>query len=97
MKNNRNGQAEILREDPLEELLGTLSPKHKLLFGICYYTSCRISEALKLEQSDFISDRIIFRAATTKTKKTREKNFRVLAPDPHRFDGRDKDGIGCEG
>ncbi|MBD1804078.1 thermonuclease family protein [Microcoleus sp. FACHB-SPT15] len=26
-----------------------------------------------------------------------EKNFRVLAPDPHRFDGRDKDGIGCEG
>ena len=72
MKNNRNGQAEILREDQLEELLGTLSPKHKLLFGICYYTSCRISEALKLEQSDFISDRIIFRAATTKTKRTRE-------------------------
>ncbi len=25
-----------------------------------------------------------------------ERNFRVLAPDPHRFDGRDKDGIGCE-
>ena len=24
-----------------------------------------------------------------------EKNFRVLSPDPHRFDG-DKDGIGCE-
>jgi len=23
------------------------------------------------------------------------KNFRVLPPDPHRFD-RDKDGIGCE-
>ncbi|MBW4475037.1 MAG: excalibur calcium-binding domain-containing protein [Stenomitos rutilans HA7619-LM2] len=23
------------------------------------------------------------------------KNFRVLSPDPHRFDG-DKDGIGCE-
>jgi hypothetical protein len=23
------------------------------------------------------------------------RNFRVLAPDPHRFDG-DKDGIGCE-
>jgi hypothetical protein len=23
------------------------------------------------------------------------KNFRVLPPDPHRFDG-DKDGIGCE-
>ena len=24
------------------------------------------------------------------------KNFKVLAPDPHRFD-RDKDGVGCEG
>ncbi len=23
------------------------------------------------------------------------RNFRVLAPDPHKFDG-DKDGIGCE-
>ncbi len=24
------------------------------------------------------------------------RNFRVLPPDPHRFDGKDKDGIGCE-
>ena len=24
------------------------------------------------------------------------RNFRVLPPDPHRFDGRDQDGIGCE-
>jgi integrase/recombinase XerD len=72
MKHNRNGQAEILKEDQLEELLNTFVPKHKLLFAICYYTSCRISEALKLERSDFISDRIIFRAATTKTKRTRE-------------------------
>jgi micrococcal nuclease len=24
-----------------------------------------------------------------------QRNFRVLAPDPHKFDG-DKDGIGCE-
>ncbi len=24
------------------------------------------------------------------------RNFRVLQPDPHRFDGRDNDGIGCE-
>ncbi len=72
MKNNRNGQAEILKEEQLEELLGTLSPNHKLLFAICYYTSCRISEALKLERSDFISDRLVFRASTTKTKKTRK-------------------------
>jgi endonuclease YncB( thermonuclease family) len=24
------------------------------------------------------------------------RNFRVLPPDPHRFDGRDDDGVGCE-
>jgi hypothetical protein len=24
------------------------------------------------------------------------RNFKVLPPDPHRFDGRDNDGIGCE-
>jgi micrococcal nuclease len=23
-------------------------------------------------------------------------SFRVLPPDPHRFDGRDDDGLGCE-
>ena len=26
-----------------------------------------------------------------------ERRFRVLAPDPHRFDGNDRDGLGCEG
>lgn len=24
------------------------------------------------------------------------RNFKVLSPDPHNFDGKDKDGIGCE-
>jgi micrococcal nuclease len=24
------------------------------------------------------------------------RNFRVLSPDPHGFDGSDHDGIGCE-
>lgn len=24
------------------------------------------------------------------------KNFKVLPPDPHNFDGKDKDGVGCE-
>jgi micrococcal nuclease len=24
------------------------------------------------------------------------KRFKVLPPDPHGFDGRDQDGIGCE-
>lgn len=72
MKNNRNGQAEVLNEQQITELLNYLLPKYKLLFGICYYTSCRIAEALQLQRSDFIADRIVFRAQTTKTKKTRE-------------------------
>lgn len=84
MKNNRNGQAQVLTEPQLEELFSVLSPKHKLLCAICYYTSCRISEALQLQRSDIISDRIVFRARTTKTKKTREvkiprKLARILA------------------
>lgn len=72
MKNNRNGQSQVLSDNQLEELLSVLSPKYKLLFAICYYTSCRVSEALQLKRSDIIGDRIVFRAATTKTKKTRE-------------------------
>jgi len=72
MKNNRNGQAEILKEEQLEELFSVVSPKHKLLFSICYYTSCRVSEALQLQRADIINNWIVFRAITTKTKKTRE-------------------------
>lgn len=72
MKNNRNGQAETLSEDQLAELFSVLPPNHKLLFAICYFTSCRVSEALQLHWSDLIGDRIVFRAATTKTKRTRD-------------------------
>ena len=72
MKHNRNGQAEVLSEVQLTQLFDRLSPRYRALFAICYYTSCRVSEALKLEVGDLIGDRLVFRAATTKTKKTRE-------------------------
>jgi integrase/recombinase XerD len=72
MKNNRNGQAEVLTEQQLEDLMQVLPETHRLVFAICYYTSCRVSEALKLERSDLIRDRIVFRACTTKTKTTRD-------------------------
>jgi integrase/recombinase XerD len=72
MKVDRNGQAETLSEDQLEILFTELSPKMRLIFSICYYTSCRISEALKLEAQDVVGDRIVFRRVTTKTKRTRE-------------------------
>lgn len=72
MKIHRNGQAEILTRSQLVELFSVLSPKYKLLFGICYYTGCRISEALQLQRSDVSKESIVFRRATTKTKLTRE-------------------------
>lgn len=72
MKNDRNGQAETLTEEQLAELMTALTPCYRALFAICYYTSCRISEALQLRRSDLIGDRIVFRAVTTKTKQTRD-------------------------
>ena len=72
MKIHRNGQASVLTEPQLTELMSVFSQGDKLLFGICYYTSCRISEALQLTKGDIVGDRIIFRAAITKTRKTRE-------------------------
>lgn len=72
MKIRRNGQSAVLTEEQFQEMMGVFSSADKLLFGICYYTSCRISEALQLTKADIVGERIIFRAATTKTKKTRE-------------------------
>lgn len=72
MKHQRNGQAAVISEPQLEELFSELSPNHRALFAVCYYTGCRVSEALQLQRSDILGDRIVFRAATTKTKETRE-------------------------
>lgn len=71
-KNYRNGQAEIWSEDQFEQVMNELSPKMRCLFSICYYTSCRISEALQLKAEDVVGDRLVFSRSTTKTKRTRE-------------------------
>ncbi|MBN8561055.1 MAG: site-specific integrase [Leptolyngbya sp. UWPOB_LEPTO1] len=71
-KNDRNGQAEIWSEDQFQAVMAELSPKMRAAFSICYYSGCRISEALQLKAEDLISDRIVFRRMTTKTKQTRE-------------------------
>ena len=75
MKIHRNGQASVLTEPQLTELMSVFSQGDKLLFGICYYTSCRISEALQLTKGDIVGDRIIFRAAITKPERLGSKNF----------------------
>jgi integrase/recombinase XerD len=71
-KNCRNGQAEIWNEEQLQQVMDELNPRMRCLFSICYYTSCRISEALQLKAEDIVGDRLVFRRSTTKTKRTRE-------------------------
>jgi len=72
MKNNRHGQAAVLSDSQLEELLNECNEQYKLLFAITYYSSARISEVLKLEVSDIKGSTITFRKANTKTKTTRQ-------------------------
>lgn len=69
---SRNGQAEILTPSQLRELFEVLSARYRLLFGMCYYTGCRVSEALQLQRSDVGNDTIVFRRSNTKTSQTRE-------------------------
>lgn len=75
MKNNRYEQAGILTSEQFEELLQHSAPKYRLLWSLSYYTACRISEALQLTRADIIDNRIIFRAETTKDKKTIDINI----------------------
>jgi integrase/recombinase XerD len=78
MKVNRNGQAEILSRDRLGDLFNLMSGRrhsernrYRLLFGICYFTGCRIAEAIQLKREDVGDRSITFRRTTTKTQKTR--------------------------
>ena len=79
MKVNGNGQGKILTRDELRCLFdeGLRSPRDKALFGLCIYTSCRISEALALQDTDIKGGFVTFRKATTKSKlRTRAINLR---------------------
>jgi len=70
-KQNRHDQAEIWSHDLFEQVMAELSPAMRAIFSICYYTGCRISEARQLQAEDWVGDRLVFRRATTKTKRTR--------------------------
>ena len=76
MKVKRHGQGEILSPKQIDSLFtyGLLTPRERALFGICLYTSARISEACKLYQEDCYHDlvpreKIILRKGNTKGKK----------------------------
>ena len=74
MKVQGNGQGKILTAEELRLLFtdGLVSPRDRVLFGICLYTGCRVSEALALQTTDIKSGTITFRKSTTKGKlKTR--------------------------
>ena len=71
MKVNRNGQAEVLSHANLDDLFNVMPDRYRSLFGICYFTGCRIAEAIQLKRDDVGIRSITFRRQTTKTQKTR--------------------------
>lgn len=74
MKVNGYGQAKILNPGEIKRLFGELNknPRNSCLFAICFFTGCRISEALQLETTDIKDEEIVFRRSITKGKlKTR--------------------------
>lgn len=81
MKVHGNGQAAILSPEELKLLFteGFECQRDRALFGICFYTACRISEALHLQQDDVSDTRILFRKSITKGRiATRE--LQIVAP-----------------
>ena len=71
-KQNRHGQARHLTEANLVDIFNALpDEKWRCLFAISYFTGSRISEVLQLTVADVTGDRMLFRAATTKLRKTR--------------------------
>lgn len=74
VKSRGNGQARVLNPSEISRLLTELNknPRNGCLFAICFFTGCRISEAIHLDTSDIKEDIIIFRKSITKGKlKTR--------------------------
>ena len=75
MKVQGNGQAKILTPLEMQKLFaeGFTCERDRVLFAICLFTGCRVSEALQLQTTDINNNTIIFRKCTTKGKlKTRE-------------------------
>jgi integrase/recombinase XerD len=71
-KVDRHGAAAILSADELEALLeGAPSPRYRALWAIQRWSAARIGEALALRWGD-LNGVVTFRAATTKTKRTRQ-------------------------
>jgi integrase/recombinase XerD len=74
LKNKGHGRAKVLSIAEIKRLFTELEKVERdaCLFAICFFTGCRISEALHLETTDIIEGVVTFRKSTTKGKlKTR--------------------------
>ena len=73
MKQNRFGQASVLSPQHLDNLIDALpAGPHRVLATILRYTAARVSEARLLTWAAISDTHILFTAATTKTKTSRE-------------------------
>ena len=73
MKQNRFGQASVLSPQHLDNLIDALpAGPHRVLATILRYTAARVSEARLLTWAAISDTHILFAAATTKTKTSRE-------------------------
>ncbi len=71
-KVNRFGKATVLNPEQLEQLWYEMDDPCRLVSQIAYFTAARIGEVLQLTAADLQGDTLVYRAITTKTKKTRE-------------------------
>jgi integrase/recombinase XerD len=71
-KTHRNGQAEIWKsEEQFLEVCAEMTPATRAVMMVCYFTCCRVGEAVQLRREDIVNGQIVFRRETTKTKHTR--------------------------
>jgi integrase/recombinase XerD len=87
-KVSRNGQAEVWEnEAQFLAVCAEMSPATRSVMMVCYFTCCRVGEAVQLRREDIMNGQIVFRRETTKTKRTRsvpvsQKLLPVLADLP---------------
>ncbi|MGI0494306.1 tyrosine-type recombinase/integrase [Alkalinema pantanalense CENA528] len=71
-KVDRNGQASIWEnEAQFLAVLAEMPPAPAAVMMVCYYTCCRVGEAVQLRREDIVNGAIVFRKDTTKTKQSR--------------------------
>ena len=68
-KVNREGRAQVLNPEELDEVMTLLAPKYRGVLSVCRYSACRISEALGLTWAACLPDHILLSKGIVKGKK----------------------------